>query len=119
MSNIFNWIEIRTRDLEKAKKFYKSVFGWEITGKENKDFAYWTINSGSKIGSGMWRMPVNEPLGVYVYIEVNNIETTLKQVEKLGGKISQPKTPSVDGCFMAFFTDPEGNAFALWEEHRK
>ena len=40
MVNIFNWVEIRVRDLKKAKKFYESLFGWKISGKENKDFAY-------------------------------------------------------------------------------
>ena len=40
MSNNFNWVEVRTRDLERAKRFYETLFGWEISGKENKDFAY-------------------------------------------------------------------------------
>jgi len=57
MSNIFTWVEIRTRDLNKSKNFYESLFGWKTTGKENKDFAYWILNTGSKIDSGMWRMP--------------------------------------------------------------
>jgi len=119
MANIFHWVEIRTRDLDKSKKFYKSLFKWKVSGKDNKDFAYWTISSGSKIGSGIWRMPQDKPLGVLVYILVDDIEMTLKKVEELGGKITMPKTPSVEGCFMAFFTDPESNIFGFWEEHRK
>jgi len=119
MSNIFTWVEIRTRDLNKSKNFYESLFGWKTTGKENKDFAYWILNTGSKIDSGMWRMPEDKPLGIYVYILVNNIEETLEKVEEVGGKVTMPKTPAVEGCFMAFFSDPDENIFGLWEEHRK
>ncbi|MEM3616945.1 MAG: hypothetical protein QXJ31_03420 [Candidatus Bathyarchaeia archaeon] len=41
MVNRFNWVEIRVRDLEKAKNFYGSLFDWKISGGENKDWAYW------------------------------------------------------------------------------
>lgn len=44
MKNLFHWVEIRTRDLEKAKKFYQSLFDWEITGE--KDEKYWLIDLG-------------------------------------------------------------------------
>lgn len=118
MANLFNWIEIRTRNLEKAKKFYESLFGWKISEKENKDFAYWLIDTGAKPGGGMWRMPEGKSLGVFVYILVDDIETTLKKVEELGGKVTVPKSPS-GRAFMAFFTDPEGNIFGLWEEPKK
>lgn len=57
MTNRFNWVEIRVRDLEKAKNFYGSLFDWKITGDHNKDYAYWLINTGEKLGGGMWRMP--------------------------------------------------------------
>lgn len=117
MANSFNWIEIRTRDLEKAKKFYESLFGWQISGKENKDMAYWQIDTGEKPGGGMWRMPVNKPLGIFVYILVDDIETTLKKVEELGGKVTiPPPKHGPDDSFSAFFTDPDGNIFGLWQE---
>jgi len=53
--NRFNWVEIRVRDLEKAKNFYGSLFDWEISGGENKDWAYWLIDTGEKPCGGMWR----------------------------------------------------------------
>ncbi|MEW6686976.1 MAG: VOC family protein [Candidatus Edwardsbacteria bacterium] len=118
MANNFNWVEIRTRDLERAKRFYEGLFGWKISGKENKDFAYWLIDTGTKPGGGMWRMPEDKPLGILVYILVDDIESTLKKVEELGGKVTIPKSPSA-GCFMAAFADPDGNTFRLWEEPKK
>lgn len=40
MTNTFNWVEVRTRDLEKAKGFYEALSSWKITGEENNDYAY-------------------------------------------------------------------------------
>lgn len=116
MTNNFNWVEVRTRDLEKARVFYKTLFGWRITGKKNEDFEYWFINTGEKPLGGIWRMPEDKPLGVYVYILVDDIDAILEKVEELGGKVTLPKSPS-GKRFMAFFEDPEGNTFGLWEEH--
>lgn len=58
MTNRFNWVEIRVRDLEKAKAFYEGLFSWKINGDENKDYAYWLIDTGEKPGGGMWRFQV-------------------------------------------------------------
>jgi len=57
MINRFNWVEIRVRDLEKAKDFYGNLFDWKITSNENKDWAYWLIDTCEKLGGGMWRFP--------------------------------------------------------------
>jgi hypothetical protein len=114
MANPFNWVEIRTKDLARAKKFYETLFGWKISGKENEDFAYWLVDTGTKPGGGMWRMPKDKPLGVFVYILVKDIDAILKRVEELGGKVISPKSPA--GEPMAFFADPDDNVFGLWEE---
>jgi len=46
---------------------------------------------------------------------VDDIETILKKVTELGGKIVTPKTPQGPN-FRASFTDPGGNLFGLWEQ---
>jgi predicted enzyme related to lactoylglutathione lyase len=38
MKNIFHWVEIRTRDLDKAKKFYGSLFNWKSPARKTKIF---------------------------------------------------------------------------------
>ena len=118
IANRFNWVEIRVRDLEKAQKFYGSLFDWKITGDENKDYAYWIINTGEKLGGGLWRMPKEKPTGVYVYIAVDDIEKTLEMVVKMGGKVIVPKSKE-NGNAMATFADPDGNLFGLYEYAKK
>jgi len=116
--NRFNWVEIRVRDLDKAKSFYGSLFDWQISGGENKDYAYWLINTGEKPGGGMWRFPEGKPLGVLVYILVDDIDKTLKKIAELGGKVVVPKSKE-NGNAMATFADPDGNLLALYEYHEK
>lgn len=118
MPNRFNWVEIRVRDLEKAKNFYGSLFDWKITGEENKDWAYWLIDTGEKPGGGMWRFPEGKPLGVLVYILVDDIDRTLEKVEQLGGKVVAPKSREGENA-MATFADPDGNLFGLYEYAKK
>jgi len=118
LTNRFNFVEIRVRDLEKAKRFYGSLFDWKITGEENKDYAYWLIDTGEKPGGGMWRFPEGKPLGVLVYILVDDIDKTLENIVKLGGKVVVPKSKEGENA-MATFADPYGNLFGLYEYAKK
>jgi len=118
MPNRFNWVEIRVRDLEKAKKFYGSLFDWKISGKENKDYAYWLIDTGEKPNGGMWRFPEGKPLGIIVYILVDDIDKTLEEIVKLGGRVVVPKSKE-NGNAMATFADPDGNLLGLYQTSKK
>jgi len=118
VTNRFNWVEIRVRDLEKAKNFYGNLFDWKISGDKNKDYAYWLIDTGEKPGGGMWRFPKEKPLGVLVYISVDDIDKTLEKVVKLGGKVVVPKSKE-NGNAMATFADPDGNLFGLHQSAKR
>ena len=117
-TNRFNWVEIRVRDLEKAKNFYGSLFDWKISGDENKDWAYWLVDTSEKPGGGMWRFPEGKPLGVLVHILVDDIDKTLEKVVKLGGKVVAPKSREGEN-FMATVADPDGNIFGLYQYGKK
>ena len=55
-----------------------------------------------------------------VYIMVDNIAESLKQIENSGGRVTTPRTdigPNM-GTFAAF-TDPVGNEFGLYEEPQR
>ena len=118
MTNRFNWVEIRVRDLEKAKNFYGSLFDWKIIGEKNTDYAYWLIDTGEKPDVGMWRFPEGKPLSVPVYILVDDIDKTLEKVAKFGGRVVVPKSKE-GGNAMATFADPDGNLFGLYEYAKK
>jgi predicted enzyme related to lactoylglutathione lyase len=122
MANTFDWIEIRTSNIETTADFYEFLFGWKIIKKEKTDgFDVWIFDTGStpRIQNlrrgGIWLRPKGEPLGIVVYIMVDDIEATLKKVTELGGKTVSSKAPLGAG-YGAYFTDPSGNLLGLYEE---
>jgi hypothetical protein len=122
MANTFDWVEIRATDIEKTTRFYERVFGWRIHHKEIADGSdYWIFDTGAEPRmqnirrAGMWLRPEGTSPGVLIYIVVNDIDDVLEKVAQLGGEIVTPKTPE-GPAFKAYFTDPSGNMFGLWEE---
>ncbi len=92
-----------------------------IQKETTEGFDYWIFDTGGEPRvqniqrGGLWLRPEDEPLGVVVYIIVDDIEATLKKVTELGGEVVTPKTRQ-GPTFRACFTDPSGNLFGLWEE---
>ena len=122
MANTFDWVEIMTRSIEETANFYEILFGWKIIQKDTAEgFDVWIFDTGGEPRvqnlrrGGIWLRPNGEPLGVVVYIVVDDIETILKKVTELGGKVVTPKTPQ-GSAYRAYFTDPSGNMFGLWKE---
>jgi len=122
MPNTFDWIEIRTHNIEETAHFYESLFGWEITQKETTgEFDVWLFDTGGEPRvqnlrrGGIWLRPKSEPLGVVVYIAVDDIDATLKRVTELGGKVAISKVPLGAG-YGAYFTDPNENLLGLYED---
>jgi len=50
-----------------------------------------------------------------ITIDVSDIDSSLKSIEKLGGKVVQKKQPVADMGFTAYFKDTEGNVVGLWQ----
>ncbi|MGE5533400.1 MAG: VOC family protein [Ignavibacteria bacterium] len=115
--------EIPAKDVEKLKSFYEEVFGWKITLSAGP-IEYWLIqtvpvDSNGKVirpgvNGGLYKkeVPESKPIN-YFYVE--SISDFLSKIEKLGGKIVQPKQEVPEIGWIAAAEDPEGNQFALFE----
>jgi predicted enzyme related to lactoylglutathione lyase len=64
---------------------------------------------------GFWLRPEGEPLGIVVYMVVDDIEATLSKVIALGGRAIGPRAPLGAG-YGAYFADPSGNLLGLYQE---
>ncbi len=113
MKNIFCHIEIRTRDLEKAREFYEDLFNWKV--KVGPESNYALIDTGKEPGGGLFQAPKQIPLGVTPHVLVDEIELTLNKVEELGGRIIVGKQEVPEMGWFAVFADPEGNVLGLWQ----
>ena len=122
MANTFDWIEIRTQDVEDIAHFFERLFGWKILERIAEDGSpYWIFDTGEpprleNLRRGaLWLRPAGEKPRTVVYILVQDIDATLKKVVALGGKIVTPKVAE-GPAFRAYFATPDGNVFGLWEE---
>ena len=113
------WFEIPVNDMDRAKKFYETVFKVEIRAVDfgGLKMGWFLDNNGAYGATGTLikqesYIPSKE--GTLVYFMSKDVKTELDRVEASGGKILQEKTKISDeyGC-MGVFIDSEGNRIAL------
>jgi len=116
--------EIPSDNVERSKKFYSDLFGWNIEKvppeKMPDGMEYWMITTtddkGNKaIGGGMMNRQNPQQQGITNYIGVKSVHEHSSKVEQLGGKVVMPKTPVPGMGYFAVCTDTENNTFAIWE----
>ena len=71
------------------------------------------------INGGMLAKSQSPAPGPTLAVDVESIDATLEQVERLGGSTVVVKTPVADMGFTAYVRDPEGNVVGLWETARQ
>ena len=117
--------EIPADDPERASKFYRELFGWEIQ-KMGADGGpeYWmvsTVPTDAKgqplrpgVNGGIARRqhaghpPVN-------YVSVGSVDEHLQKAKRLGAEQVVPKTLG----WFAWLKDTEGNVLGIWESDAK
>jgi predicted enzyme related to lactoylglutathione lyase len=110
--------EIGFKDIEKAKKFYGPLLGWEFNAYGP---AAMISNIGQGGGPGMGigghLNCLGEPPHNYcvVYALVEDLAASIKQAEKLGGSCMIPPTEVPGMGHFAWLKDPEGNLLGLWK----
>ena len=116
------WFEIPADDMARAKKFYGSLFGWQINPLPNSAMPdYQHIDTGGAEASpdgGMIKR-MHPAHGITNYILVPSVTKHMAKVAKLGGSICKPKTAVPGMGYFAICQDPEQNTFALWEMNPK
>lgn len=118
--NAVGWFEIPVSDMERAKKFYDSVFDIEIGINEFGGLKMgWFPSDHSKSGATgslvqheMYKPSLTD--GVLIYFSCKDLANELGRVEAVGGEIMQTKTQIGEGHgYMALMRDSEGNRIAL------
>jgi predicted enzyme related to lactoylglutathione lyase len=110
--------EIPADDVERARKFYADLFGWEIKKVEGMDYWFVTTSGEKQVDGGMMkRMDPKQP--ITHYIDVPSVDEFAAKVEKLGGKVVMPKTAVPTMGWFAQCLDSENNVFALWQNDKE
>ena len=118
---MFNWVDLMTTDVEKAREFYSTLLGCEtVDNPVGGDFVYTLFSRNGKNLAGMSpMMPDMLEQGVpphwNSYVAVTNVEEAAAKAASLGGTIIMPPMDVMDFGRMASIIDPTGAVLNLWE----
>lgn len=107
----FGWMELMTTDVESARRFYSKLFGWETEYASMEGMNYWVIKSRGDTTGGIMSMPpevVGMPPMWGIYVTVDDVDATAKEVEELGGKIIRPPSDIPNVGRFCVLSDPQG-----------
>ena len=114
--------EIPFDDGERARAFYRDVFGWQL--QEMPEMSYTLATTGPSddggptekgfVNGGMLRREgPNE--GPIIVIDVDDIDEALGRIEAAGGQVLLGKQDVSGMGWTAYFKDVEGNAVGIWQ----
>jgi uncharacterized protein len=120
--NAISWFEIPTTDLDRAQRFYETIFATSLIplDLQNLRMRMFPIeNQMSGIGGALCHnkdfYKPSSTDGPLIYLNGNpDVQNVLDRVEPAGGKVLVPKTQiSPEYGYMAVIIDSEGNRIAL------
>ncbi len=122
MKNAISWFEIGSHDLERATRFYESIFNVQLIPLEMPNFRIRMfpvedpsqgIGGAITYNENFYRPSATD--GPLIYLNANpDVQLVLDRVEAAGGKILVPKTEiSPEYGYMAVIIDTEGNRVGL------
>ena len=125
MAHLFNWVEIPTGDLARAKIFYQTILGVEELQQQDLGggliYVFLPMEPGEPGGALVHHanyLP-GQGQGVCVYIVVQgDLNATLAKVEACGGQVVVPKMSLGDmgPGYIAQIIDSESNRVGLWSD---
>ena len=111
MANKVSWFEIMAANGSALQQFYSDVFGWQLQ-KAPGDFNY-AMLTGEDGGIGGGIGDSQQGNYVTVYVEVDDPQAMLDQIEQKGGQTVVPVSEIPNMVTFAQFRDPEGNVVGL------
>jgi uncharacterized protein len=111
------WIDLTSSDIERARDFYGTVFGWTFESQGPSVGGYITASKDGRQVAGMlanvrqWPFPD----GWSTYFHTADVDATLSTVVEAGAKVRLGRMQLPARGVMAAATDPTGAAFRLWQ----
>lgn len=114
-------VEVRGLDSEELAAFYRDVFGWQPDPELSVD-GYPVVRLGTTpVTAGIGPVPDWSANSCAFYIQVDDIDSALQEIESRGGRAVMPRTESPEDFpprhirVFTRFVDPAGNVVGLVE----
>lgn len=111
------WGDVMTTDVEGAKAFYSSLFGWTFTDGETPDEGnvYIMAMKGDKFVAGLGPAHEGMPTVWSTYFAVESVDEAVLRATAAGGTVVSEAMDVYTAGRMAFVADPQGGVFGLWQ----
>ena len=117
----FRHLALNADDVERAKAFYETVFGWRLEPWGPPEY-YQASNAGDGAIAALQHRRELKPgvpmVGFEVTMAVDNLDATMATIETAGGRILGPPFYIEDVGRLAYFEDTEGNLVGIMQYDR-
>jgi predicted enzyme related to lactoylglutathione lyase len=112
-----SWVELSSPDVDASAQFYRDVLGWSATEPGSAESGgYRMFQSGGRNVAGlMGHMQEGQPTAWATYVSVDDADATAEKVKAAGGSVAVEPMDVMDIGRMAFFVDPTGAVFGVWQ----
>lgn len=113
-----SWVELSSPDPDASAAFYRDLMGWEAIepGPAEETGGYRMFQQdGQNVGGLMGHMQEGQPTVWATYISVADADATAEKVRSAGGAVVVEPLDVMGLGRMAFFSDPGGAVFGVWQ----
>lgn len=113
-NQIVHW-ELMGPNGDEQKNFYSAIFDWEFVTPDGFDNYHMTQGDDMSVNGAIGKGSEERPTYQCIYVEVDDIDAKLSQIESIGGETVLPRTEIPEMVTYAMFNDPAGNLVGLVE----
>lgn len=109
----FHWNELRTRDAERAKRFYSEAIGWSFEAMPTPDgLTYWVATLAGKPVAGLFPLSSPQfddvPESWMSFLAVDDVDKRVAQAVEVGAKLVMPIFDVPEVGRIAMLREPGG-----------
>jgi hypothetical protein len=110
------FFEIRGKDSKALQSFYATLFGWKIDANNPLSIGVVEPGVGGPVEGVGGVITGSDEGHVLIYVQVANLNESLREAERLGGRAVLEPTDIPNGPTIAQLADPEGNLIGLVQQ---
>lgn len=114
--NAVNWVELATRDIDRADSFYRSLFGWETEDFPAGPTRYRLYGSREAKWGGLLQMTPewgDMPSHWSIYVQTDDVDAAIARATGAGGSVCVPPFAIPKVGRIARIDDPSGAGLYL------
>ena len=116
-----SWVDLATPDLDAAKRFYTSLFGWEAqaagTVEETGGYHFFLLD-GKRVAGLSPIMTEGFPTVWSTYVSTDDADAVAERAKASGASLLADPMDIMDTGRMTFLMHPAGGAIGAWQPGR-